>query len=243
MLKKIRAYKKLFEIAKEGSFDVYFTLSGFYGKDTAKPLRCLDPIIHGKDRQLALNETLCRLAKGDPARSMERLEEERRIIQLVLTAGADPNCSSHYGMPDESILQSFMSYKKTYGALEVAKADSFMRPKTLDNTFNELVYSLDYYLQDGQLFPDFWDTAEEYALYKRDVADKIKLVCVLFDKGMYPSDPKVRQLLQPIYEEEQKRIQANASNQMKKGKATQKQIVLPDTKISKHIQAAKSSQK
>ena len=201
--KKIRAYKKLLKLAQEGSFDVHFTLSGLYGKDKAIPLNCLEPLTQEKDRQFALNETLCRLAKGDPANSIQRLEEEKRIIQLTLAAGADPNYPCPYEMP-ESIFDSFMYYKKAYGALEIAKSDKFVRPKTLDKTFDDLTYSLDYYLKDGQLFPDFWDTEEEYHLYKHDVADKIELVYVLFNKGMEPHNPRIRKSLQPIYEEQRK---------------------------------------
>ncbi len=211
--RKIKAYKELLKIAKEGSFDVHFTLNGLYGKGKTLPLNCLDPITHRRNRQLALNETLCRLAQGNPANSIARLEEEKRIIQLVLAAGANPNCSSPYGMPDESVLNSFIYYKKAYGALEVAKADSFVRPKTLDRTFNALACSLDYYLEDGQLFPNFWDTEEEYNLYKHDVADKIELVYVLFDKGMEPDNPQLRKSLQPLYEEEKERRAKNISRQ------------------------------
>ena len=201
---RIKSYKKLLKIAKEGSFDVYFTLGGLYGNGKARPLNCLDPITHKRNRQLALNETLRRLAKGDPARSMARLEEERQIIQLTLSAGADPNCACPYDM-SESILDSFLYFKKAYGALEVAKSDSFTRPKTLDNTFGELAYSLSHYLKYGRLAPDLWDTQEECDLYKRDIADKIDLVYVLFSKGMKPDNPRILKALQPLYEKEQER--------------------------------------
>ena len=210
---KIRAYKELLKIAKEGSFDVYFTLNRLYGKGKAIPLNCLDPITHRRNREPALNETLCLLAQGDPAIDVEHLEKERHIIQLALTAGADPNCSSPYGFPDESILDTFIHKGKAYGALEVAKTDKFVRSKALDKTFRELACSLDYYLVDGLLFPDFWDTKEEYDLYRHDVADKIELVYVLFSKGMTPSDPKIFKSLQPLYAEEKNRIAKNISRQ------------------------------
>ena len=201
--KKIKAYKELFEIAQEGGFDGY-TPGGWSAF-------CLDPIREiKKDRLCALNETLYNLATREIPNtirhpySVNSIEEERHGIQLTLDAGADPNYShqySFYSTPD-SVFDMFIRNRKYHGALEVAKTEGFFGPQG-QKAFNILEEDLRFYRYWGRPYPG--ETKSESALYALKCKDQKELVYTLFSKGIYPYDLHIRQELQPIFEEEQKK--------------------------------------
>ena len=187
--KKIAAYKELLKMAKKGSFRDAFDVD------------CLGPILdienmnnsktsarQKKERQICLDTVLCNLAlRETDLNDAKSVEEERRVIQLVLTAGANPNTCEQFFSSEEpiTVFDAFIHENKYYGALEVAKMKGFIGPQNQAKTFESLASC-------------------------PSSQDKRELVRVLFDKDMKPYNPKIRQSLQAVYEEE-KKAKANAS--------------------------------
>ena len=202
---RIKAYKELVKIAQAGSFDIYYAGSGLCGACEAQAIDCFAPIKNEKNRQFALNETLCLLTKGSYPITIERLEKECRMIQLVLRAGADPNYRCYYQTPS-AVFDSFLDRGNFYGALEIAKSDRFIAPEYPEKTFSILA--------DGVNASECWNNQPGKKktvcdLNWRTYKDQKALLCTLFDKGIYPQHPLLRQKLQPIYEAE-KKARANA---------------------------------
>lgn len=181
--KKIAAYKELLKMAKEGSFRDAFDVD------------CLGPILdienmnnsktsarQKKERQICLDTVLCNLAlRETDLNDAKSVEEERRVIQLVLTAGANPNTCEQFFSSEEpiTVFDAFIHENKYYGALEVAKMKGFIGPQNQAKTFESLAS-------------------------RPSSQDKRELVRVLFNKDMKPYDPKIRKSLQAVYEEEKK---------------------------------------
>ena len=154
-----------------------------------------------RTREDFFNEFLCEMVDrghfgmgGAPVKNASEIEKESRVIQLALTAGADPN--GWYHRFDTPIFDAFIEENKFHGALLVAETPGFHGPEH-QSAFGRI----DYYLQKD---------------YKREFPGKAeipyarKLVYALFSKGIKPYDPKVRKSLQPIYEAE-KKAKANVS--------------------------------
>ena len=53
-------------------------------------------------------------------------------------------------------------------------------------------------------WPDPCDPAIISAVHTQEYTNKRELVYTLFSKGIYPYNPKIRQALQPVFEQEQK---------------------------------------
>ena len=200
---KLGAYKELLQIARSGIFDIWYT---YAGGAKSWPLHCFDPLYTNSNRQLALNDILYTLTQGNPPGTVERIEEERRIIQLVLKAGADPNYSCSYDTPS-SVFDSFIAHKKFYGALEVAKTAGFGGPKNPEETFKILEKALYCYLRWGCPYPGGIKSVAD--LNAQICEDQRKLVGVLYGKGICPQDAQIRQALQPVFEEEKQKLSAH----------------------------------
>ena len=190
--KKIAAYKELLKIEQDGSFErAYHTQ---IGRGPLAPLKELERL--PDDRCLHLNQVLNNLAAAETF-SPDHEEEERRVIRLVLDAGANPNCH-HYGDGRMAIFDYFVRHYKYHGALEIAKTAGFVGPE------NQQVF---------ELLASFSSNKDKSALVK-----------ILFDKEMYPYNPEIRQLLQPLYEAEKKK-------EIQQGAKKTRQIEVP-----KHIE-------
>ena len=73
------------------------------------------------DRQSALNRTLEGVAQANFPSTVEQMNKERGLVRLILDAGANPNFhSSRYDRP---IFDQFLSQRKSYAALEIAKTE------------------------------------------------------------------------------------------------------------------------
>ncbi|MBP5344233.1 MAG: hypothetical protein J6Y85_04085, partial [Alphaproteobacteria bacterium] len=200
--------------------------------------RCLDPIRSAEnspeDRPRNLNAVLYNLTERKIPNTVERpymdsLEEERRVIQLTLAAGADPNYTPKHPYHDQpSVFDSFMRHQKYHGALEVAKTEGFVGPAG-QVTFEILKDELTFYRRWGRPYPG--ETKEESALYAQRCKDAKELVYVLFAQEIYPYDSNVRKFLEPVYQEEKTRMGTECPAWMKdrKEKSAQQQVTFPVT--------------
>ncbi len=222
--KKIAAYKELLRIAKQEALDKKGQVApndqGMVGivlaldKGWLGPILALDKMRQDMKRQGVKNThrlendfwnlQMCNFIKRERdemgvliVNNAEKIKQERRVIQLALTAGADPNCQYPYDtFASYAIFDAFIDKHKYHGASLVAQAPGFVGPENQD-----VFKSLDSYLRNGHKW-EFPGKAE--MPYARE------LVYVLFSKGIKPYDPKIRKSLQPIYEAE-KKAKANAS--------------------------------
>lgn len=187
--KRIVAFKKLLKLAKNGSFDIWETSGDIYGSrawetDCFKPLRELD-CSEEKTRQQALDETLMNLTYGDFPKTSKRMEEERKVIHLTLLAGANPN---YYRYHLGSVFNSFWNSKKGYGLLELLKDDRFEPPRELQDFYESFRWQ--------PVLCSF--SNEEFLLCRQENRNRADLIYTLFQKGMYPTNPKVFEKLEPI---------------------------------------------
>lgn len=187
--KKEAAFKKLIQIVKKDSFDVYETSGDIYGSrawevDCFNPLRELK---HSKTkmRQQALDETLMNLTRGDFPKTRKRMAEEREVIHLTLVAGANPNYAEYQR---DSVFDSFWYSKKGYGLLELAQNDHFEFPKKLQSFYEGFHWK--------HVLCSFSD--EEFLLCRQENKNRADLIYTLFQKGMYPTNQKVFEKLVPV---------------------------------------------
>ena len=181
------AFQKLLKISKNRSFSVRETLVDGY-----RPWRPVDwdrklrnSYENTEDKQKALNETLMNLTRGDFPKTREQMEQERKVIQLTLLAGANPNSyDSYLG----SAFDSFWYSKKGYGLLELVKDDRFESPKKLQSFYEDFCWQ--------PVFCSFSD--EEFLLTRQENRKRADLIYTLFQKGMYPTNPKVFEKLAPV---------------------------------------------
>lgn len=189
------AFKKLLKMAMEGSFDLYTTM-GEKNEKKVWPVCCLDPLerlvrrSQKMTRQEALNETLMNLPLGDLPKSKAQMERERKVIQLTLWAGADPNCSNRYG----NAFNEFWENRKFYGALELAKDIRFTLPPNLEALYQELEKNL---TLGGKTRIEASAMAQRQSLiYQKE------LLTTLLQKQMFPCDKQVLKKLSQIVLEE-----------------------------------------
>lgn len=183
------AFQKLLKLVKDGSFDIYETSGDIYGSrsweiDCFKPLRALKSSKE-KTRQQALDETLMNLTRGDFPKTRKRMEEEQKVIHLTLLAGANPNYSE---CRRGSVFDSFWYSKKGYGLLELVKDDRFESPKKLQEFYESFRWT--------RVSCSFSD--EEFLLTRQENRKREALIYTLFQKGMYPTNPKVFEKLAPV---------------------------------------------
>ena len=208
-------------------------------RDAYKDLMKMKPYFNmarGKDQTEALSKTLFSFgAKGCPVRAYdceELLEPQRRVVQLLIEAGADPNysdkwagrpirCMRRLGSPikeyyhesyddgyswhgqNESVFEMFVRRGKPHCAMEIAKADGFARPAHLDEIFTRLALDLRRFAP----FETPEEFPEDFELRKRLNKYQKSLVHALFKKGMYPSKQWVRNSLALVADGEEKRLQ------------------------------------
>lgn len=183
------AFQKLLKISKDKSFDVYETSgNNMYGY-RAWPVGWGEKLYSKyktlEDKQKALNETLMNLTRGDFPETRKQMEQERKVIQLTLLAGANPNSyDSYLG----SAFDSFWYSKKGYGLLELVKDDRFESPTKLQEFYENFHWMPVFY---GS--PD-----EEILLAKQENENRANVIYTLFQKGMYPTNPKVFEKLAPV---------------------------------------------
>ena len=188
-------------------------------RDAYKDLMKMKPyfsMARGKDQKDALNKTLFSFGtEGCPVRAYdceELLEPQRRVAQLLIAAGADPNysgqwtgrpirCVRRLGSPikeyrhetyddgyswsgqNESVFEMFVRLGKPHCAIEMARANGFARPAHLDEIFTRLDKDLRKFIP----FECPEECPEDFELRKRLNSYQKGLVSVLFKKGMYPS--------------------------------------------------------
>ncbi len=188
-VQKITAFKELLKIAEEGSFDIYETSGG----TRSWPVECLRPLCDLIDsktmtRQKALDETLLNLTRGDLPKTLGRMEKEKKVIHLLLVAGANPNYSKYYSDGLSSVFDSFRYRDKTYGMLELAQDNRFESPQRLQEFYNNFHWA--------PIYCGFSD--EELRLNKQENQNREDLIYALFQKNMYPTNPKVFEKLAPV---------------------------------------------
>ena len=96
--KRIESFKKLMEIAQKGSIELYESSKDPVLSSDAKdwPVRWDKDLGNGhfkneQDKQRALDDTLACLVTVDHPATLEQLKKEKRLVRLILDAGADPN--------------------------------------------------------------------------------------------------------------------------------------------------------
>ena len=179
--KQIQAFKELLKISKACSFDVYETSGnptyGYRAWEVEWDKELCGKYKTPEDKQRALNETLMRLTRGNFPKTIEQMDQERKVIRLTLLAGANPNYSdSHHG----SVFDSFWYSKKGYGLLELVKDDRFETPVKLQ----------EFYETFGTLPFDFMASDAEFLRNKKENKNRTDLIYSLFQKGMYPQSKK-----------------------------------------------------
>lgn len=192
------AMQKLLALAEDRSFDIYETTGDSIYGYRAWPLNWSEHLYgikkcSDKEVQDRLNKTLLKLACGDLPDTIKQLAFERKAIQLVLDAGADPNVTYGHEGP---VFQIFVDNQKRYGALAVAKHPDFNRPEDTEKTFRILSHQLAFYRHWGRACPSEKD--EEMRLNKQTTADDKELLFVLFQKEIYPYREDTFDVLYPI---------------------------------------------
>ena len=203
--KRIQAFKKLMEISKKGSIELYGTTEAdIYSEARSWPVRWNKDLGSGhfrneQDKQRALDDTLACLVTVDLPKSVEQLKKEKKLARLILDAGADPN--RYYKFHNRNIFDDFLLEGKPHIALEVAKTDGFMGLGRPFRVFEHLVKESAFYLQWKHPFSgNYWevDDKKKIALYVQKCSDQKELVYTLFQKGMYPQDGEIFEKLAPI---------------------------------------------
>ena len=183
------AFQKLLKISNDRSFDVYETSGNNVYGYRAWPVKWDEELFSKyktlEDKQKALNETLMRLTRGDFPETRKQMEQERKVIQLTLLAGANPNYADSY---NGSVFDSFWHSKKGYGLLELVQNDRFESPKKLQEFYEKFNWM--------PLYCSASD--EEILLAKQENKNRSDLIYTLFEKGMYPTNPKVFEKLVPV---------------------------------------------
>ena len=173
-------------------------------------------LCYGATRQEELDKSLMDFAvNGAPISllNMDLIDKQNRITRLMVEAGANPNLERMGLFYPESVFETFMQFGnlKPHCALEIAKADDFELPRTLDNVFLRLEDLLEQPIKFGKTFwDDYHETIDAYERRKQLCGYGQALVYTLFKKGMTPKDARVLKNLQPIYDAEKKRL-TNAS--------------------------------
>ena len=204
-VKRIEAFKKLMEIAKSGSVELYGTTEAdIYSDARSWPVHWEKDLGNGRfeneqDKQRALNYTLECLVTVDFPSSVEQLKKEKELTRLILDAGADPN--HDYRFHNRNIFDDFLLTEKHHMALEVAKTKGFLGPGKPFKIFDHLACKLAYYLEWKCPFPGgclTTDDKEKTALYIQDCSDQKEIVYTLFQKGIYPCNQDIFTKLVPI---------------------------------------------
>ena len=199
-IKETEAFKKLFKIAKNGTFGLYATTKdNYYRMARSWPVAWEKELGQGQfknkeDRQRALNKTLESFVEADFPSSVKQMKKEREMVGLILEVGADPNYYSE--AYNQNIFDAFLGKRKSHIALEIAKADGFAKPGNVDQTFNFLADALTFYLQWNRPYPGA--TQEETIVKAQNCQDRKELVCNLFQKNIYPHDRDVFVKLIPV---------------------------------------------
>ncbi len=169
-------------------------------------------LCYGETRQEELDKSLMEFAtKGAPVSpaNIGLIDKQNRITRLMIEAGANPNIERMGLLRPESVFETFMQFGdlKPHCALEIAKADNFKRPATLDNVFLRLEDLLEQHIKYGKTFwDDSQETIDEFEHRKKLCSYGQTLVYTLFEKGMKPKDARVLKNLQPIYDAEKQRL-------------------------------------
>ena len=197
-----QAFQLLMKVATNGSIPLHAYKEDFYKGGRHWPLDWEDNLIYGHfrssaDRQSALNRTLERLICADFPSSVRQMNKERRLIHLILSAGANQNFQS--SLYDKPVFDQFLLQRKSYAALEIAKADGFKEPQDPEKAFYILSDSLTFYLNWKRPYPG--NTKEESALNLQNCIDRKNLVYLLFQRGLYPRNETIFETLVPIVQE------------------------------------------
>lgn len=183
------AFQKLLKISRDSSFDVYETsgnnMYGYRAWPVGWGEKLYSKYETPEDKQKALNETLMRLTRGDFPKTRKQMEQEKKVIQLTLLAGANPNYSDSY---NGSVFDSFWYSKKGYGLLELVQDNRFESPKGLQSFYESICWR-----------PVFCTSSDEKLLVNiQENKNRSDVIYALFQKGMYPTNPKVFEKLAPV---------------------------------------------
>lgn len=183
------SFQKLLKMVKDNTFDIYETSGDIYGSRSwgVDCFKSLWELKHSrtKTRQQALDETLMNLTRGNFPKTQKRMEEEQKVIHLTLLAGANPNYSE-YRLG--SVFDSFWYSKKGYGLLELVQDDRFESPSRLQEFYERFHLQATY----------FFSSDEEFLLSRKENKNRSDVIYTLFEKGMYPTNPKVFEKLSPL---------------------------------------------
>lgn len=196
VLEKINAFKKLIKIAKTGSFKLYET-----SKDCCSKIAYTYPVnwsfflkrgcFESKMRQQVLDMTLEYLSEADLPDSVKQMQQERKLVRLILEAGGNPN---YYGlMHRRKVFDTFLLKGQSHIALEIAKSEEFTGPENIESIFGVLIKSLDE--NSGK---DSKVTKKESTLNVQKYSVLEELGYTLFQQGVYPRDKEVFERLAPI---------------------------------------------
>ena len=203
-VKKIQAFKRLMEISRKGSIELYGTTEADIYSDARRwPVHWDKDLGNGRfkneqDRQRALDDNLACLVTVDSPSSLEQLKKEKKLARLILDAGADAN--RYYRFHNRNIFDDFLLQEKPHIALEIAKTDEFMGPGRPFKIFDHLMDKLEFYLRWKELFQEGDDNGDKKksALYAQNYEDQKEVVYLLFQKGIYPPDVHVFERLSSV---------------------------------------------
>ncbi len=202
-VQRIKAFKKLFEIAQTGNVCLYEYEPDYHKGDRRWPIEWDRYLKDGhfeneQERQNALNNVLdCFISRADLPSLIEEIQKQREVIRLALKAGADPNRGNYYSYGfGERIFDVCIGCRKYYAALEIAKSPDFHSVCDLETDYQRLSDGLSYYLEHGRHYPG--ETVEKDQINEINLNDKKDLVYALFQKDMFPQDGKVFEKLVPI---------------------------------------------
>ena len=197
--KREEALKKLMDIARNRTVRLYGHVEDFYRGGRDWPVDWQNELGNGyfkdkKRREDALNSTLERLVSANFPDTVDQINKEKGLVRLILDAGANPNFYSYFYK--KPLFDQFLSERKSYAALEIAKTDGFTYPQNPDRTFEKLAESLAFYLEWKTPYPG--ETKEESAIHAQNCADRKDLVHLLFQKGFYPHNSAIFEKLVPV---------------------------------------------
>ena len=211
------AFSQLLRLAKDPSMylleweDDYHRGGRYREVDWQYPLLCYKK---GDNKVDILNDVLYRLTTADFPTTTKQMEKERQLAHLLIQAGADPNLKEAF--------TSFVEKDRVAVALELAKSPDFCFPNGEENSvLNNLSYNISkksmhhpcYYRTEQRLAEETterpWnkekikklkeslkDGLEHHKVWQKDSKD---LICLLFQKGIYPqNDAELFQFLAPV---------------------------------------------